>query len=255
MNLPRRLAPRETVELVEHLGELRTRLIVCLLAVGAAFALTYAFHERLLTALSAPLPAGHSQPITLGIAEPFMTSLKVSFYAAVLLSLPVLLWQLWSFIAPALEEGTQRAIAGLVAFSGALLAAGLGFGYFLALPASLNFLTTYDEDFYDIQVRASSYYSFASAVLLATGLVFELPVFLLALVRLGVTSAAKLRRNRRLGYVLVTALAVALPGVDPFTTALEIVPLAILFEGSILLAAVMEKRWQHGAVRAADNSV
>lgn len=251
MRLPRRLAHEETVELVDHLGELRTRLIVSLLAVGAAFAVTYAFHARLVGFLTEALPEGHQKPITLGVAEPFMTSLKVSFYAAILLALPVLLWQLWSFIAPALEEGAQRAIAGLVAFAGVLLAGGIAFGYFLALPAAIKFLTSYDANLYDIEVRASSYYAFASAVLLSTGLVFELPVFLLALVRLGVTSAASLRRNRRLGYVLVTALAVALPGVDPFTTALEIVPLAILFEGSIVLASVMERRWRTRAAAVA----
>jgi sec-independent protein translocase protein TatC len=95
---------------------------------------------------------------------------------------------------------------------------------------------------FDIQVRASDYYSFAIMVLAAVGVVFELPIFILALVRLGILSATKLRKNRRIGYVAVTALAVALPGVDPFTTALELVPLLILFEASIWLAVLGERR-------------
>ena len=112
----------------------------------------------------------------------------------------------------------------------------------------MHFLTTYDANVYNIQVRASSYYSFALMSLLAVGVVFELPIFILALVRLGITSAAKLRRNRRIGYVAMAALAVALPGVDPVTTAFEMVPLMLLFEGSIWLSVAFERRWQARSV-------
>ena len=118
------------------------------------------------------------------------------------------------------------------------------FAYRLALPAAVHFLTSYDSDLYDIQVRARSYYSFALLVLLAVGLVFELPIVVLGLVRLGITSSAKLRRNRRIGYVAVAALAVALPGVDPVTTAFEMVPLLVLYESSIWLSVIFERRWR-----------
>jgi sec-independent protein translocase protein TatC len=115
----------------------------------------------------------------------------------------------------------------------------------------VHFLTNYDSSIYNIQVRASSYYSFALMVLLSVALVFELPIFILALVRLGVTSAGKLRRKRRLGYFSMAALAVALPGVDPVTTAMEMIPLLILFEGSIWLSVMFERRWRVSVVPTA----
>lgn len=243
MRLPRRLAQGERAELVEHLDEFRSRVLVSLGAFVAAFALTYAFHERLIHLLNRALPREHAQPITLGIAEPFMTSFKISAYAAILLVLPVILWQFWSFVAPAVEQRTQRSVGALVVAAVGLLAAGLGFAYFVVLPAAVQFLTTYDSNLYDIQVRASAYYSFAVAVLLSVGIVFELPVFVLGLVRLGITSGARLRQSRRVGYAAVAVLAVVLPGVDPVTTAMEMIPLALLYEASIWLAVAFERRW------------
>jgi sec-independent protein translocase protein TatC len=149
----------------------------------------------------------------------------------------------WSFLAPAFDERSQRAVAGFVAFATALFVTGVGFGKAIALPAALKFLTTYDQDQFRILIRAQDYYSFAVMVLVAVGIVFELPVFILALVRLGVVSANKLRSNRRIGVVAMTALAVALPGVDPVTTLLELAPLLALYEGSIWLAVMFERRW------------
>jgi sec-independent protein translocase protein TatC len=244
MRLPRRLAHGQSAELVEHLGELRSRLLVVLLALGAGFAVAYGFHHQLIDWLNQPLPAGHRRPVTFGVAEPFMTSLKVSLYAGFALALPVLLWQLWSFLAPAIDRKAERAISGFVAFASVLFGLGVAFAYKVALPAAIHFLTNYDSSVYNIQIRASSYYSFALLSLLAVGLVFELPIFLLALVRIGVLTAAKLRRNRRIGYVAMAALAVALPGVDPVTTAFEMLPLMALFELSIWLSVLFERRWR-----------
>jgi sec-independent protein translocase protein TatC len=241
IRLPRRLLNGEAAELVEHLGELRARLLVSLGALLVGSAAAYTVHGRIIELLNAPLPEG-KEPITLSVAEPFMTSLKVSLFAGFFLALPVILWQFWSFFAPALERGTQRVVAFFVAAASGLLVAGLTFGYLVAMPAAVKFLTQFDQDLYDIQVRASAYYSFVLLVLLSVGLVFQLPIFILALVRLGITSSARLRRNRRLGYVIVTAVAVALPGVDPFTTLLELVPLLVLFESSIWLSVLMERR-------------
>ena len=247
LRLPRRLGEGEVAELVDHLGELRARLVVSIgaLTLGTAFA--FLFHAQLVEWLNAPLPAHVSKPVTLSVAEPFMTSLKVSLYAGFGLALPVLLWQFWSFVAPAVDRATRRAIGIFVVFAAVLLVAGVTFGYTVALPAAVHFLTAFDSDLYNIEVRASAYYSFALLVLLSVGLVFQLPIFILALVRLGVTSAAKLRRNRRIGYVIVTAVAVALPGVDPLTTLVELIPLLVLFESSIWLAALLERRWHAAA--------
>jgi sec-independent protein translocase protein TatC len=242
MRLPRRLGHDETAGLVEHLGELRARLIVMLAALAAGFAVGYAFHHQLIDWLNQPLPAGR-EPATFGVAEPFMISLKVSLVAGFAIALPVILWQLWSFLAPAVRRGAGRSITWFVAFATVLFAIGVGFSHQVALPAAIRFLTNYDSGLYDIQIRASSYYSFALFSLLAVGLVFELPVFILGLVRFGVLSAKKLRSHRRIGYVTMAVIAVALPGVDPITTLFEMVPLMLLFEGSIWLAVVFERRW------------
>lgn len=243
MRLPRRLGHDETAGLVEHLGELRARPVVVLIALAAGFVVGYVFHEQLIDWLNQPLPA-HREPVTFGIAEPFMISLKVSLVAGFAIALPVILWQVWSFLAPAVRKGAGGSITWFVAFASVLFAIGVGFSHQVALPAAIRFLTNYDSGLYDIQIRASSYYSFALFSLLAVGLVFELPVFILGLVRFGVLSAAKLRRNRRIGYVSMAVIAVALPGVDPITTAFEMVPLMLLFEGSIWLAVVFERRWR-----------
>ena len=241
--LPRRLRHGEEATLVEHLGELRTRLLIGLGALVPAFVFTFAFHTRIVEWLADPLPDDR-QLVTLGVTEPFTTSIKVSLLAAVALTLPILLYQLWSFLAPALTEDAQRIVSGFVALATALFAGGVAFCYFVVLPRALEFLTSFDEDLYDIQIRASYYYSFTAVTLLATGLAFQMPIFILALVRLRVLRASQLRKNRRIGIVLMVVFAVLLPTVDPVSLALEVVPLLILFELSIWLSTYMEKRWR-----------
>ena len=145
---------------------------------------------------------------------------------------------------PAFQEHTQRQLVGFVVFASVLLGGGIVFGYFIALPAAVHFLTNYDSELYNTQIRAKDYYSFVLHVLAAVGVVVELPIFVLALVRIGILTTAKLRRNRRIGYVVVAAVAVALPGVDPVTTLMEMAPLMILFECSIWLSVLFEKRWR-----------
>jgi sec-independent protein translocase protein TatC len=240
--LPRRLRHGEEATLVEHLGELRTRLVVSLLSIAVVFSVVYAFHRHLLHWLNRPLPEHLRKPVTFGVAEPFITSFMVSFWASLLIALPICLWQLWSFLAPAFAERSQRLVAGFTAFAGLLLVGGIMFGYFVALPAAVHFLTNYDSNQFNIQIRARDYYSFVITVLFAVAIVFELPIFVLALARLGIVPAAKLRRNRRIGYVIVAAVAVALPGIDPVTTLLEMAPLMVLFELSIWLAVLMDRR-------------
>jgi len=242
MRLPRRLRHGQAAELTEHLGELRSRVLISFLAVAAGTIVAFIFHERLIHLLNAPLPADHARPITLGVAEPFMTSLKVSILAGFALAFPIVIWQVWAFIAPAVKETSQRLVTGLVLFASGLFAAGVVFGYIVALPAAVRFLTSFDSELYDIEVRASSYYSFVSYSLLSVGLVFDLPVVMLGLVALGVISTATLRSKRRHGYALMAAIAVVLPGVDPVTTGLLMVPLLGLYEGSIWLCVAMERR-------------
>ena len=251
--LPRRLRHGEEATLVEHLDELRRRLIVSLVALGLAFAVIYPFHAHLVEWLKRPLPPG-KELVTLGVTEPFFISFKVSFYAAICVALPVLLYQLWSFLAPAVDESVQRVLSIFVAVATLLFAAGLTFGYLVLLPRALTFLTEYDDNLYDVQIRASYYYGFVSVALLGMALVFELPIFVLALVRLRVLTADRLRRNRRMGIFLVVLVAALLPTVDPVSLAFEAIPMLILFEGSIWLAVLMERRWERAGEELASTS-
>ncbi len=243
---PRRLGTDEEATLVEHLGELRHRLVLGLAALIPAFLLAFAFHGRLIEWLKEPLPSD-KELVTLGVTEPFTTAVKVSLIAAVAIALPILLWQIWAFLAPAMDRATQRVISVFVVIATALFAVGAAFAYFVILPAAVDFLTNFDESLYDIQIRASYYLTFTAMVLLATGLAFEMPIFILALVRIGVLSSAKLRRNRRVGVVLMVSFAILLPTVDPVSLLLETVPLLILFEASIWLSVLMERRWATAA--------
>jgi len=247
--LPRRLGHEEEASLVEHLTELRHRLFICLGSIVPAFALAYAFHDHLIERLKDLLPPG-TPLVTFGVTEPFMTSLKVSFYAAIALVLPIILWQVWSFLAPAVGEDTQRVLGVFVVLATALFATGVAFCYVIVLPKALTFLVDYDSNLYTTQIRASYYLSFVALTLLAFGIAFEMPIFVLALVRLGVLSSARLRSNRRVGYVLMLAFAILLPTVDPVSLALEVAPLLVLYELSIWVSVLMERRWERSAAEA-----
>jgi sec-independent protein translocase protein TatC len=252
LQLPRRLEHEERATLVEHLSELRTRLIVSLGAVALAFGVSYAFRKPILDALNKPIEDSQiDQPTTFGVAEPFMTSFMVSLYAAVCVALPIIVYQLWAFLAPAFEEKDQKVVSRCVLAATFLFAGGVLFSYFIVLPSATPFLLGFDSDQYDIQLRARDYYSFVGMTSVFTGIVFELPVILLALVRVGILSADRLRRSRRIGIVLCVAVAAALPGVDPVTTAFQALPLVVLFEASIRLAAYFERRWTLQAAAAA----
>jgi sec-independent protein translocase protein TatC len=238
----RRLDRDEEATLVEHLEELRGRIMIALAAVAVGTAVSFAFHDRILDLLARPLPPAHRHVVAFGVTEPFSVSVAVSVYAGLLFAVPVILWQVWSFLAPALDSAAERRILLLAAFGLVLAAAGLAFGYEILLPRAVHWLTGYDNTHFRLLIRANSYYSFVASVLLGVVCVFELPLVVLVLVDLGVLTAATLRRNRRRGYFLVAVAALALPGPDPVTTVLELLPMWALFEGSIWLAVLAERR-------------
>jgi sec-independent protein translocase protein TatC len=242
--LPRRLRHGEEATLVEHLGELRARLIIALVALGAGFTIAYVFHGQLLDWLNRPLPEDLKKPATFSPIEPFTTSLMVSLWAGLLLALPIVFWQIWAFLAPAIQEHQQRSMALLVAFATLLGLGGVAFGYFVILSPAIHFLTNYDSTHYTILLRARDYYRFVSFVLLGVALAFEVPVFVLALVRLRILSAARLRSTWRFGVFVMTVVGVILPGVDPISTILSVVPLVTLYLLSIGLATFLEPRWR-----------
>jgi sec-independent protein translocase protein TatC len=239
--LPRRLDHGEEATLAEHLDELRGRLFVVLGALAVTSIAAFTFHSWLLAWLNRPLPAGHRHLLTLGVAEPFTVSLTVSLYAGVVLASPIVLWQVWAFFAPAFEPAAERKLLGLVASAAMLGACGVSFGYWIVLPRAIRWLTNYDSTVFLHFIQARAYYSFVATVLLGIVIVFQLPLVVLGLVALGVLSSRTLRTHRRVGYFVVTIIALALPGPDPMTTFLELVPMWALFEGSIWLALLFER--------------
>ena len=171
-----------------------------------------------------------------------MTSMWVSLWFGFLLAVPVILWQAWSFFIPAVENTHARLLKAFVFFATVLLVGGVAFGYFVALPAASKFLTNYDHSIYREQIQAKPFLTFATHVLLAMAIVFELPIFVIGLTRTGILSTEKLRKNRRIGYFVVVCIGVALPGVDPVTTTIETIPLLVLFELSIWISALLDRR-------------
>jgi sec-independent protein translocase protein TatC len=189
--------------------------------------------------LSAP-PQG-DRPVTLGIGEPFTTTLGVAFVFALILSLPVLLYEAYGFVLPAYSPDQRRVAMPLMLAIPFLFASGVLFGYFIVLPAAVRFFQNFNSDQFNVLVQASQYYHFAAVVLLAMGLLFQVPVGVLAATRAGIVTTGQLRRNRRYAVLACGAVAALLPG-DAITLVLETVPLYLLFELSLALARVIERR-------------
>ena len=224
------------VSLVEHLDELRARIVVSLSVFGVALALCFWQNHLLLELAAGPLPSGHTKLITFGITEPFTTTLTVSAYAAIILALPFVLYQLYAFILPAFSKQQQRMIVPLLAMIPLLFIAGVAFGYFLVLPAAAKFLLNFNDSQFNVQVQAKQYYSFFAMTVLACGVVFQVPVGILTVTRLGIVKVEQLTKNRRYAYLVCAIVAAALPGIDPISMLLEMAPLIVLYELSILLA-------------------
>ncbi len=196
-------------------------------------------------------PTG-DKPVTLGIGEPFTTTLGIAFLFALILSLPVLLFQLYGFLLPAFSPDQRRVTTPLMLSIPFLFVAGVAFGYVVVLPAALRFFQNFNSEQFNVLVQASQYYHFAAVTLLAMGLVFQIPVAILACTRTGIVTPAQLRRNRRYALLGCGAVAAFLPG-DAITLLLETVPLYLLFELSILLASVMG--WRDRRRTAAGSAV
>jgi sec-independent protein translocase protein TatC len=182
-------------------------------------------------------------PITLGVTEPFVTTFTVAGYAALLLALPFLLYQAYAFVMPAFSPRERKVALPLMLMVPGLFLAGVAFGYFVALPRAIHFLLTFNDGNFDILVRATDYYKFAIILIALIGLLFQIPVGVLAVTRLGVISARQLAKNR--GYVLLgisIVAAVATPTPDPVTMLIAMAPLVVLFELSVLLARIFERR-------------
>lgn len=232
----RAVSHEDRLTLVEHLDELRTRIVVCIIVFGVALALCFWQSHLLLEIASGPLPSDHEELLTFGVTEPFTTTVTVSTYGAIILSLPVLLYQLYAYVLPAFSNAERRVVLPILLAAPFLFLVGIAFAYFVVMPAAVNFLLNFNDSQFDVQVRARDYYSFFSMTMLAGGIVFQMPLAILAVTRLGIVSVAQLSANRRYAYLAIAVLAAALPGVDPVSMLIEMVPLLALYELSILLA-------------------
>lgn len=235
-----RPGPDDGLTAVEHLDALRVRIVSSLLAVALAFGLCLWRNDLVLSALNRPL--GDQRPVTFGVAEAFTTTVTVSAYAAVVLALPVLLYQATAFILPAFRREAARMVARVAVFVPVLFLAGVAFAYFLVLPAALHFLLGFNAGEFHTLIRAREYYSFVTQTVLAVGLVFQLPVLVLLLARIGLVTAGQMRAQRRYAVVGAAVVAMLLPGVDPISMLLETLPLVGLYEASVLVAAIAAPR-------------
>jgi sec-independent protein translocase protein TatC len=225
----------ERLTLVEHLDELRTRIVICVGTLVVAVGLCFWQNSRLLELANRPLPEG-TVPITLAPTEPFMTTLTVSATAGLILALPVLLYQAFAFILPAFSPAERRAVVPLVLSVPFLFIAGVVFAYFVLMPVAVHFLLNFNAQDFSIEVRARDYYSFLALSLLAIGLVFQIPVAVLALSRLGIVTPEKLAGNRRYAFLGIAVVAMLVTSPDPATMIFAMIPIYGLFEASILLA-------------------
>jgi sec-independent protein translocase protein TatC len=238
----------DRLTLVEHLDELRTRLIVCVAVLVVALGLCFWQNNLLLEIAGGPLPSDHDKLLTFGITEPFTTTITVATYGALILSMPVLLYQVYAYILPAFSDQERRTVLPILLMFPVLFLAGLAFSYFVVMPAAVKFLLNFNDTQFNVQVRARDYYSFFSTTMLAGGLIFQLPLAILAVTRLGIVKVEQLSSNRRYAYLLIAIAAAALPGVDPVSMLIEMVPLLVLYELSILLARAFGRPGESGGV-------
>jgi sec-independent protein translocase protein TatC len=181
------------------------------------------------------------QPVTLGVTEPLTTTLTVSLWFAVLFSLPLFLYQAYAFVMPAFKPEEKRVVRPLMLLVPLLFVCGVAFGYYVVLPPAVKFLQTFNASSYDVLVQAKPYYSFVILSLVSLGILFQIPIAVVALTRARVVTVRQLRRNRGYAIVVIAVLAMLLPTIDPVTMLLEMLPLLVLYELSILLASWLDR--------------
>jgi sec-independent protein translocase protein TatC len=249
------LTAEDRLTLFEHLDELRRRLFLSIIAVTVGVLVAAVFNSFMFEILLYPLrqvgglPESATKITTFSPAEPFMVSLKVWVVGGLILAAPILIWQMWAFLAPAFTEGEKRYFYPVILASSLLFFAGLALGYFVVLPKGLAFLLTFSAGYFNVQLRASDYFTFMALFILAFGVVFELPVILVLLAKVGVIDDKFLRKNRRWAIIiLAVAAAVITPSQDAFSMLAMFLPLYILYEVSVILARFVQPKKEADAV-------
>jgi sec-independent protein translocase protein TatC len=226
----------DRLTLVEHLDELRNRIIVSLGALGVAFALCFWQDSLMLEIANAPLPADTPEPLTFGVTEPFFTTVEVSAYGALVLAMPVILYQVYAFVLPAFSPAEKRVLTPFLIAIPFLFLAGVAFAYFVVMPVAVKFLLNFNEAEFNIQVRARDYYGFFGLMLVAMGLLFQIPIAILSLTKLEVVEPEFFSHNRRYAIFIIAVVSAAAPGGDPVSMFMIMIPLLLLYEGSIIVA-------------------
>lgn len=225
----------EELAVVDHLDELRSRIIVCATVLVVAIGFAFWQNHFLLEIANAPLPGGR-EPLTLGVTEPFFTTMKLAIYGGILLALPILLYQAYAFVLPAFRPSEKRVVLPLLLMVPVLFVAGVVFAYVVVVPAATEFLLNFNADDFNVEIRASDYYGFVVLSLIGVGLMFQIPVGVLAVTRLGIVTPRQLASNRRYALLAIAVAAMLLPGTDPVTMLISMAPLYGLFELSLVLA-------------------
>ena len=228
------------MSIIDHLEELRKRIIISAIALAVGATVCFIFKDHLLAFLVRPLNG--RKLYAFAPAESFMTAFKVSVYAGVLLASPVIMYQIWAFVAPGLKTKEKRAIFFAAFFTTMLFLGGVAFCWWLVLPRGLDFLLNYQSDFFHQQVQASKYFSFVTLFMLGFGIIFELPAFILTLARLGIVNSRQLARNRRWAILVGAVISAALtPSNDWFSMLAMGIPFILLYEISIHLSRLVQR--------------
>ncbi len=246
MARPRRVGPEDQLTLVEHLEELRTRLIIVLSALAIAMTGCYIENVRIYHFLQRPLD-GHVKLVTLAPTEAFFNAIMISVYGGLLITLPVISYQIYAFIIPAFAHETQRSIRPLLLMVPVLFLTGVAFGWYIVVPPAIHFLTNFNSEVINYIPRASDYIRFVMLTLLAMGLVFQLPVVMMMLGRVGIVTSSFMRRRWRESIVVLAALTALLPGTDPVTMMAEFIPVLVLYGLSYFLVRAVEPKRQSEA--------
>jgi sec-independent protein translocase protein TatC len=224
--------------LIEHLGELRSRIIKVGVAFFVAAIVAWFFRVRIFEWLLAPAGDALSGKLSVtSVTEQLFTDMKLALYVGFLLTIPVLLYQAWAFVAPAVGDLGRAFTYTIITLASALFLAGVAFGYFVVLPIGTQFLLTWAPDRYNTIITSQFYLQFTTRFLLAFGIVFELPAATYVAAKLELVNAPLLKRYRRHAIVLNFILAAALtPGQDPYSMVLMAAPMVVMYELSIIIA-------------------
>jgi sec-independent protein translocase protein TatC len=239
-----RVHPTDQLTLVDHLDELRSRLVVVLAVLTVAVGVCFWQAGAILNAMAAPLPqpGGHAyQFLATSPLDGILTSISIAIYSALLLTMPIATYQLYAFVIPAFAEQHHKHLKPLVMMIPALFVCGVIFGWYLVVPPAIDFLVGYNSQAFNYQLRAKDYIQFVLLTLLAMGIVFEMPAVMLVLARLRIMSSALMRRHWRISIVVLAVVAMLLPGVDPISFIVEFIPLLVLYGLSYFIVVGVER--------------